>query len=416
VRVCYALLYRDTADPEVAPERLLERRLMLRHLPREMAARGHETMVVQHFPTRVTLDDEGVRHELVPPSRWARAAAGVGGRLLSREPGYLEVATSAARTIRRFKPDVVHYFGLTLTLNLALVELALGRRGPPIVVSYHGGWPPANPLLRRIQGVTLDRASRLLFTARELARPFVEAGFLSAGDSRIAEVMEVSTPFRMQDRAAARAVTGMTGDPVVVWAGRLDPVKDPLTALRGFDRIRAEWAGARLYLYYLTDTLLPELRAFVASRPGLADHVHFRGRVAHDQMEAIFNSSDLLLQASRSVIPGRMVEYSGFVPLEAMACGVVPALTDLPSFRAMTDGGRHGLLFPVGDDAGLARKVLGLERGSIPAIGAAVHGHFEHSLSFRALAARLEQVYQGAVAARAVSAAGARAGRGGPAR
>ena len=32
------------------------------------------------------------------------------------------------------------------------------------------------------------------------------------------------------------------------------------------------------------------------------------------------------------------------------------------------------------------------------------------------LAARLEQVYQGAVAARAVSAAGARAGRGGPAR
>jgi glycosyltransferase involved in cell wall biosynthesis len=315
--------------------------------------------------------------------------------LLRREPAQLEAAVPAIRTIRRWQPDVVHFFGTVLTLNLALLEIGLGRNGPPIVVGHHGGWPPANPLLRRIQRATLARASRLLFTTRDHARPFVEAGALAPADPRVVEVMEVSTPFRFRHRAAARAETGMSGDPVFVWAGRLEQIKDPLTALRGFDRIRASWTGAQLYLYYLTDDLLPELRAFVSSRPGLEEHVHFRGRVPHPAMEAIFNSSDLLLQASRSVIPGRIAEYCGFVPLEAMACGVVPVLTGLPSFRAMTADGRYGVLFQAGDEAGLAGSVLALGRERLPALQAEVVAHFERHLSFRALAERLEVVYEG---------------------
>jgi glycosyltransferase involved in cell wall biosynthesis len=187
----------------------------------------------------------------------------------------------------------------------------------------------------------------------------------------------------------------MFGDPVFVWAGRLDPVKDPLTALRGFDRIRTAWTGAELYLYFLSDTLLPELRAFVASRPGLAGHLHFRGRVDHDQMEAVFSSADLLLQSSRSI--GWITEYSGFVPLEAMACGVIPVLTDLPAFRAMTADGRYGVLFEAGDDVGLARNVIGLDREKFSARRAVVRAHFERELSFRALADRLEEVYEASI-------------------
>lgn len=400
MRVCFGLFHYDAADAGLQPEQFLLRRLPLRHLPQELASRGHEVLVVHQSPSHGSFVEDQVEYRLVRSPRWSRAMAAMAGAALRREPARLETATLAVRAIQRFKPDVVHFFGMTLTLNLALVELTLGRGGPPIVVSYHGGWPPANPLLRRIQQATLDRASRLLFTSRELARPFVEAGFLSVEDPRIAEVMEVSTPFRMQDRAAARAVTGMSGDPVFVWAGRLDPVKDPLTALRGFDRIRSAWTGAQLYLYYLTDQLLPELRAFVASRPGLADHLHFRGRVDHDQMEAVFSSADLLLQSSRSVIPGRMVEYSGFVPLEAMACGVVPVLTDLPSFRAMTADGRYGVLFEAGDDAGLARKVLRLDRETLSALRAGIRAHFDRELSFRALADRLEAVYEASIGSR----------------
>jgi glycosyltransferase involved in cell wall biosynthesis len=95
-----------------------------------------------------------------------------------------------------------------------------------------------------------------------------------------------------------------------------------------------------------------------------------------------------------------MVEYSGFVPLEAMACGVVPVLTDLPSFRAMTADGRYGVLFEAGDDAGLARKVLRLDRETLSALRAGIRAHFDRELSFRALADRLEAVYEASIGSR----------------
>ena len=399
MRVCFALFHYDAADAGLKPAEVLARRLPLRHLPQELASRGHQVLVVQQGPGRLDFVENRVRYEVIPSALWSRWVAAVGGRVLNREPVRLEAATPAVRAIRRWRPDVIHFFGLTMTMNLALLELGLGRQGPPVVVSYHGGWAPASRLLRRIQRATLHRAARLLFTARDLAVPFIEAGVLAQDDSRLAEVLEVSTPFRMLDREVARAKTGMVGDPVFVWAGRLEPVKDPLTALRGFDRIRTQWTGAQLYLHYLTDTLLPELRRFVDDRPGLANHVRFRGRVPHDEMEAVFNSSDLLLQASRSVVPGRVVEYSGFVPLEAMACGVVPVLTDLPSFRVMTADGRFGVLFRAGDDIGLARGVLSIGLEALPAFRAEVRDHFERRLSFSALADRLETVYREVLAA-----------------
>jgi glycosyltransferase involved in cell wall biosynthesis len=198
--------------------------------------------------------------------------------------------------------------------------------------------------------------------------------------------METSATFVRRERAAARRETGMPGAPVFLWAGRLASIKDPLTALRGFARIHTAWPEARLYLHYLTDELLPQLRAFVAERPALAGAVHFRGRVPPLAMEPIFQSADFLLQASHR-------EFSGCAVLEAMACGVIPVVTDIPSFRAMTDGGRVGVLFPAGDDEALARGVLALGRDELAARAAAVRARFDQALSFGALAERLDGLY-----------------------
>jgi glycosyltransferase involved in cell wall biosynthesis len=206
--------------------------------------------------------------------------------------------------------------------------------------------------------------------------------------------MEVSTAFRRCDRERARRETEMSGDPVFLWGGRLEPVKDPMTALKGFEQIQTSWPEAQLYLHYLTEDLLPELRSYTDSRPHLAQRVHFRGRVPHDLMEPVFNSADVLLQSSRPAHPGGIVEYSGYVPLEAMACGVVPVLSDIPSFRTMTADGQFGVLFPCGDHEALARGVVALGRNGITRLGRSARDHFERELSFPAMARKLESVYQ----------------------
>ena len=130
---------------------------------------------------------------------------------------------------------------------------------------------------------------------------------------------------------------------------------------------------------------------YLEQKPALTDHVHLRGRASFSEMEMIYNSADLLLQAS-------LREFSGCAVLEAMACGVVPVVTDIPSFRAMTGGGRSGGLFPVGDPEVLAREVLSYCQDSFRDHSAAVRADFERALSFSHMAERMETIYRDVLA------------------
>jgi glycosyltransferase involved in cell wall biosynthesis len=393
MRICYALLYYDSARIVDPPVRSLDRELMPRHLPLAMKQRGHAVDVVHLYPLPSTIDDSGIRHQFVRSRWWARAAATVSHRLAGVEPARAEPATAAIHRILENPPDVIHLFGANLTLNTWLLVRAAATR-IPVVVAHHGGNPPPGRLGRMLLRHSFSRVAAMIVTTADHARPFIEAGLIDGGHPPVSEIMEVSTPFAHRDRLSARRETGMRGGPVFLWAGRLEPVKDPLTALRGFDLVRRSRPTARLYLHYLTEGLLPEVRAFVHGQPGLAECVSFCGRLEHEAMEAVFNSADFLLQASRPLRPGGIAEFSGYVPLEAMACGVVPVLSDIPAFRAMTDGGRFGRLFPCGDHAALARAVLGLSEADTAVLGREVRDHFERELSFQAMARKLEVAYR----------------------
>jgi glycosyltransferase involved in cell wall biosynthesis len=384
VKVCYAVLHYDPTVAGEDPEAYLARVPIHRELPREIARLGHDVRVVHAYPTDRQLRIDGVRHEFVSPGRIARliSAAAVTGS--NRDRAIYEPAWRAIERIRGERPDLIHFHGMTLTWNLGLL-LARLRPEIPVVLHYHGGDPARNPVAHAIQARSFRRASAFLFTTRSHGQPFVDDGLADPG--RVVEIVETSTTFPMSPRVIARQKTGMTGDPVFVWTGRLDPIKDPLTALRGFAQIAASWQDAHLYLYYLTDPLLPTLTAFVAEQPQLVDRVHFRGRAPANAMEDIYNSADFLLQASRREVCGQAV-------LEAMASGVIPVVTDIPSFRAMTAGGSFGILFPEGDARALAGQTLAVPRSEIPKRSAAIRHRFEQALSFPALARQLDAVYR----------------------
>jgi glycosyltransferase involved in cell wall biosynthesis len=163
-----------------------------------------------------------------------------------------------------------------------------------------------------------------------------------------------------------------------------------MTALRGFALIAASQPEAHLYLHYLSDELLPDLQAWVTAHPALDGRVHFGGRVPFERMQAIYSSADFLLQASHR-------EFSGCAVLDAMACGVIPVVTDIPSFRVMTGDGRVGVLFAAGDAESLARQVLAITPDAMAAQSAAVRARFDEHFSFPALAERLEREYQAVI-------------------
>ncbi len=79
---------------------------------------------------------------------------------------------------------------------------------------------------------------------------------------------------------------------------------------------------------------------------------------------------------------------------EAMACGVVPIVTDIPSFRMMTDGGTIGGLFPPGDVDALVRVAMRVFSADREEQAQNAVDYFKARLSFRAIADELLALYE----------------------
>jgi glycosyltransferase involved in cell wall biosynthesis len=371
-------------DKQRDPDDALAAFPLLRDLPREVAARGHAVTVCALAARDARLVRNGVSYEFIRPGPLSEAA----GRLLQRwKPrygaAYYQVSPRLARRVSASRPAVAHVFGLTMDLQLAPIARAARQLRVPLVAHYHGGLPETGRY-RRLQRHNLARVDRVLFTTQAQAEAWITAGLLTP--SQTALLPETSSAFSGLPRNLARARTGMIGDPVCLSAGRLSAIKDPLTTLRGFALAAEQLPDARLYCYYLTDELLPELRAFVDTTPGLAKRVEFRGRASPAEMEAIYSSADVLLQSSRR-------EWSGLALLEALSCGCLPVVTDIPSFRTLTDDGRYGRLFPAGDDAILAAQLLTLDADTRATLAPSAQAYFQRELSFAALARRLDDLY-----------------------
>jgi len=386
LRICFVMLHYAQDAEFRDPRRYLSKTPIHSALPEALAALGHEVHLVHQFPCDHTFSAHGVRYHFVAERGSIRRLSRVAGRLRHRDPALYEPSLRTIERVRALEPDILHVHGTTLNLNLRLLFRHFGHQAPSAILHFHGGYPARSNFGRRLQRYNFAHASRYAFTTREQAQPFVQAGLLREPE-RIVSLIETSSAFQRRDRTSARHETGMTGDPVCLSVGRMHPIKDPFTMLQGFERMLAERPKAQLYLYYLTDEELPALEGYLAARSTLREHVHLRGRARFEHMEAIYNSADFLLQASRR-------EFSGCAVLEAMACGVIPVVTDIPSFRMMTECGRFGALFPVGDANAMAQRILEKPLDTIEERSTTIRAHFERALSFDAMARQLLPVYR----------------------
>ena len=104
-------------------------------------------------------------------------------------------------------------------------------------------------------------------------------------------------------------------------------------------------------MLYGTADLAGEVRARIDRHAALRDRVRLIGAVAHERMAAYYSAADLFVVGSHH-------EGSGYALIEALACGVAPAVTDIPTFRLLTGDGAIGALWRPGDAADCARAIV----------------------------------------------------------
>jgi glycosyltransferase involved in cell wall biosynthesis len=365
-----------------APEELLEAWPTLVDVAESVAAAGASVSVVQSSGHSRYIRRNGVDYHFLPLTGSRR-------RLPSR--------TAFAELIGEIAPDVLHVHGLGFPHEVLLT--AETAPGIPILLQDHANRPPRwwrRPAWRRCSQVV----SGIAFCSRQQAQPFIEAGVLRS-EVAVYELPESTSRFVPADQEAARRVTGVAGGPLLLWVGHLDVNKDPMTVLDGIAAAGSALPGLQLWCCFGTAPLLRQVRRRIAADRFLDGRVHLLGPVPHARVEQLMRAADLFISASHR-------ESTGYALIEALACGLPPVVTDIPSFRALTGNGAVGRFWRAGDAPSLCSALLGMSARAAPSYRAAVRAHFERELSFEALGRRLVATYGDLLARRRSVPAGAR--------
>lgn len=285
------------------------------------------------------------------------------------------------RYVKSLKPDVVFVQGLHVPLQVIQLRLLLGKKVK--IIAQNHAEKPMTGLKKYVQRLADKCIDAYLFASREMGMDWVKQGNIGS-PAKIHEVMEVSSVFYPVDRAESLAKTGISGNPVFLWVGRLDDNKDPLTVLRSFLRFVDEKPGARLYMIYHTEELLEQIKEL------LSDHVNGHavtlvGKVDHDDLLHWYNSADFILS-------GSFYEGSGTAVCEAMSCGCMPIVTDIFSFRMITDNGRCGFLYEAGNEEALLSALRQTQKMDIAARQKLSLEYFRSTLSFEAIAGKIQEI------------------------
>ena len=363
-------------DPAAkTPAALLDLYRTLTEWSTAVARAGASVSVVQRFHTAATIERDGIRYQFVA----------------DKAPPWLSTKDAPASFVDAIADagaDVVHVNGLIFPQLIA----ALGARSGPrtaIVAQHHGGEFPirGSGLIgwwrrQRWRG-GLAAANAVSFTAAEQAQPWRDAGVL--GDQRIIEIVEAGTTMRQVARERARTAIAVKGAPLILWVGRLTTNKDPLTVLDGLERALPRLPDARVVMLFGDDTLLESVEQRVRASAILADRITLAGRANHDEMPNYYGAADIFVSGSHS-------EGSGYALIEAMSAGVVPVVTNIPSFRAIA-GDAYARWTP-GDPGGFANALVEAAAADLDAQKRAVRERFDRLLSWDAIGRRTVDEYR----------------------
>lgn len=166
--------------------------------------------------------------------------------------------------------------------------------------------------------------------------------------------------FRPDDARAARRVLGLPDGPLVLYVGRIDPVKGIDTLFDAFAQLVYDhrWLERPPRLVFvgglvrdgadgpIMDADLQALSARAAGL-GLEDHVLFHGAQPRERLPLYYNAADICAVPSR-------YESFGLVAIEAMACGTPIVASDVGGLHFSIEDEVGGLLVPHSTPGALA--------------------------------------------------------------
>jgi glycosyltransferase involved in cell wall biosynthesis len=254
---------------------------------------------------------------------------------------FLRRFVSSARALRRIARDCDANLVLTLYGGSLAATAYLSRVRPYVVYIVGSDVLLATSLQKVIARRALSAAATVLANGEHLARSV-------RGLAPNSTVTPLYLGVDVADYSPERA--GPQNLSFVCTRGFLD-VYDNATIVRALGLLGEVPPGLTMK-FVSSGPLLAETERLADSLipASWRDRVVFLGGAPHDQLKNIVKSASFYLSASLS-------DGTSSSLLEAMACGLIPIVTDIAANREWITPGENGLLFAPGDYRGLADQI-----------------------------------------------------------
>lgn len=337
-----------------------------------LARKGAEITVVKRFSREASFKAKGVEYHFIKDQ--------FRGSL-----GAWQIPKTLFRKVVSLDPDIVQLHEFFRSVQTLALRRKLNKK-TAIVIQHHGG-SVRHGVKKPIHDLFNSTADAFFFSTKEQGEQWFRN---KRQHHKIFPLMEGSTFFNYEtrdeninlayhDRNETRKLTGMNGEPVFLWVGRLDDNKDPLTVLEGFKILFPKYPGTNLYMIYSEDKLIDEIKSKINDSDILKPSVYLLGKIPHEEIQNFYNSADFFLLGSH-------YEGSGYALSEAMRCGCVPVITNIPSFRMMTKEGNLGALWNPGNKDSFVEAVNRAMNKPLKQEAEACIDFYKKYLSFDAIA------------------------------
>jgi N-acetyl-alpha-D-glucosaminyl L-malate synthase BshA len=323
----------------------------------ELAARGHEVHFITYSqPFRLTGREANIRYHEVPVSNYP---------LFEYPPYDLALATRMAEVAEFYALDLLHvHYAIPHSISALLARQMLAARGRhlPFITTLHGTDITLVGLDRSYLPITrfaIEESDGVTAISQDLADRTHDSFSISTPIEVIRNFVNCDLYTRNEDYiAATRSRFAAPHEKLLVHLSNFRPVKRVQDVIEVFARI-APHIPSRLML--IGDGPDRSSAEFLAHHLGVSSRVDFLGK--QDNVNELLSLADLMLMPSQ-------MESFGLAALEAMACrvptiatrvGGVPELIDDGSSPDGVNGGvPNGLLFSVGDVAGMSQAAISL--------------------------------------------------------
>lgn len=301
--------------------------------------RGHDVHVISTSPATI----EGVTvHYLRNPSRLP----------ILRHVFYWTYWREARRIIRDLQPDLVH--GLQINIYSALASTVCSC---PFIITPFGGDVLINPnkslLAQQYARMTLRRADMVVCDGVHHIRPTLQKfGGENAKLHVVYFGVDVDRYRPLQRDEKLWAELNLGDSPVVISLRHLMPVYNIDTLLHAIKLVLDRVPQAK---FVIVGTGPEEARLKqLACDLKIQDGTRFVGWVDGAELPRYFSIADIYVSTSLS--------DTGLASstAEAMACGVVPVITDFGDNSLWVKEGVNGYLFPLRDAPALAERLTRL--------------------------------------------------------